>query len=105
MKTGSRFFGWPATRIGKWSVGLAVAFIVFWFINSALGAAGLYPESLPQVFLIFFGIFMMLCGLASGILALIAVTRQHERSWLVWLPILAGAFVLTFLLGEFLVPH
>jgi hypothetical protein len=53
----------------------------------------------------FYGIFMMLCGLAAGIIGLIAVIRRHERSWLVWLPMLTGLFVIVFLLGEFLVPH
>jgi hypothetical protein len=53
----------------------------------------------------FYGIFMMLCGFAAGIVGLIAVTRQHERSWLVWLTLLPGLFALVFVLGEFLVPH
>ena len=53
----------------------------------------------------FYGVFMMLCGLASGVVGLIAILRNHERSWLVWLTILPGVFVLFFLLGEFLVPH
>ena len=52
-----------------------------------------------------YGIFMMLCGLAPGVIGLIAVFRRHERSWMVWLTILPGAFVVFFLLGEFLVPH
>jgi len=47
----------------------------------------------------------MLCGLAAGIVGLIAVIRRHERSWLVWLTILPGLLVLLFVLGEFLVPH
>jgi hypothetical protein len=53
----------------------------------------------------FYGIFMMLCGLAAGVLGLIAVIRKHEHSWRVWLTILPGAFVLLFVLGEFLAPH
>jgi hypothetical protein len=53
----------------------------------------------------FYGIFMMLCGLAAGVVGLIALLRNHDRSWLVWLSILTGAFVVFFLLGEFLVPH
>jgi hypothetical protein len=48
---------------------------------------------------------MMLCGLAAGIVGLIAVIQKRERSWLVWLTIPPGAFVLFFALGEFLVPH
>ena len=58
-----------------------------------------------QTLLSFYGIFMMLCGLAAGVVGLIAVTRKHERSWLVWLTILPGAFMLFLILGEFLVPH
>jgi hypothetical protein len=48
---------------------------------------------------------MLLCGLAAGILGLIAVIRKNERSWLVWLTLLPGLLVLFLLLGEFLFPH
>ena len=50
----------------------------------------------------FYGIFMMLCGLAAGIVGLIAVTRQHERSWLVWLAILPALYFIGFVLFMFL---
>jgi len=53
----------------------------------------------------FFGIAMISCGLAAGIVALVALWRRHERSGLVWLPMIAGLFLIVFLLGEFLVPH
>jgi hypothetical protein len=46
-----------------------------------------------------------ICGLVGGVLALVAVIRQHERSWLVFLSILPFLWVLLFILGEFLVPH
>lgn len=52
-----------------------------------------------------FGVGTILCGLATGVLALLAVTRQHERSWLVWLPLFVGANMVFLLLGEFWVPH
>jgi hypothetical protein len=55
--------------------------------------------------LIFYGMAMLACGLAAGIVALVALTRRHEHSWLVWLPLLVGLFVLFLLLGEFLAPH
>ena len=55
--------------------------------------------------LIFYGIAMALCGLAAGIVGLVAFKRQNERSWLVWLPVLAGLFIIIFLLGEFVSPH
>ncbi|MCX6084006.1 MAG: hypothetical protein NT102_03470 [Caldiserica bacterium] len=53
----------------------------------------------------FYGIAMLSCGLAAGIVGLIAMIRRHERSWLVRLAILPGLFALFFVLGEFLVPH
>ena len=53
----------------------------------------------------FYGIAMLSCRLAAGIVGLIAAIWQHERSWLVWLTMLPGLMVLIFVLGEFLVPH
>jgi hypothetical protein len=44
----------------------------------------------------------LLCGLAAGIVGLIAVIRRHERSWLVWLAMLPMLMVLFVVLAEFL---
>ena len=100
-----RILRWPSTRLGWWSVGLAVAFVILMTINSAVFMR--LPEDITWrvTVLPFYGIFMLLCGLAAGIVGLIAVIRRHERSWLVWLAILPGLFALVFMLGEFLVPH
>jgi hypothetical protein len=48
---------------------------------------------------------MILCGLSACLAGMIALIRNHERSWMVWLAVLPGAFLIFFLLGEFLVPH
>ena len=95
----------PSTRLGWWAVGLAVAFSVMSFINSAVFMR--LSEDVPwrQTLLPFYGIFMLLCGLAAGVVGLIAIIRKHERSWLVWLSILPGTFALLLVLGEFLLPH
>jgi len=45
---------------------------------------------------------MLLCGLAGGVVGLIAMIRQRERSSLVWLAILVGLFVFIIILNEFL---
>jgi hypothetical protein len=100
-----RILGWPSTRLGWWSVGLAATFVVLWIINSTVFMPTTVLVPWRQVVLPFYGIFMMLCGFAAGIGGLIAVIRRHERSWLVWLTILPGLFALLFVLGEFLVPH
>jgi hypothetical protein len=86
----SHFLERPATRLGWWAIGLAVASFV-------LGFAWLF---LPAGALISF-----LCGLAGGIIALIAIIREHERSWLVWLSILPMINVFVFIIAEFLFPH
>lgn len=98
----------PSTRLGRWAVGLAAAFVVMFIINSTVFMPAFQdaPDAgWGQALLPFYGIFMLLCGLTAGAVGLIAVIRKHERSWLVWLTILPGAIVLFFILGEFLVPH
>jgi hypothetical protein len=87
----------PSTQLGWWAIWLGAAFVMMYIITMAVIALRL---TLPPVY----GIFMLLCGLGAGIVGLMAVTRQHERSWLVWLALLPGVFVLFLLLGEFLVP-
>jgi hypothetical protein len=103
--SGSPFLKRPSTRPGWWAVGLAIAFIVMSIVNSAVFMR--LSEDVPwrQTILPFYGIFMMLCGLATFVVGLIAIIRNHERSWLVWLAILPGASALLFVLGEFLLPH
>lgn len=101
----SGFLQRPATRLGWWAVGLMVAYFVLSIVNSAVFMRLQGNAPWQQTVLPFYGIFMLLCGLAAGVVGLVAILRKHERSWLVWLTILPGAFVLFFLLGEFLVPH
>jgi hypothetical protein len=48
---------------------------------------------------------MILCGFAAAVIGLVALIKNRERSWMVWLAVLPGAFPNLFLLGEFLVPH
>jgi 4-amino-4-deoxy-L-arabinose transferase-like glycosyltransferase len=103
--TSSTFLQRPSTRPGWWALGLAIAFEVMNIINSAVFMR--LSENVPwrQTVLPFYGIFMMLCGVSAGIVGLIAILRSHERSWLVWLAVLVGAFALLFILAEFLIPH
>ena len=80
----------PSTRLGWWAVGLAVASIVLNFAWSILPGGAILG---------------FICGLVCGVLALIAVIRQQERSWLVFLSVLPMFSVLFFTLAEFLIPH
>ncbi len=99
-----RIWARPATRLGRWSVGLGAMFLVLFIVNSAVFMQ-LTEAPWQHTLLPFYGIGMLTIGLAAGITGLMAVIRHHERSWLVWLTILPGLFVLFLLLGEFLVPH
>lgn len=106
MKTvPGNFLGNPHTKLGRWSVGLAAAFVIMFLVNSFVFMPSSSDAPWRHLILPFYGISMLLCGLAAGMIGLIAVIRQHERSWIVWLTFLPGLFVLFFLLGEFLVPH
>jgi len=95
----------PSTQLGWWAVGLAIGFIMMNIVNSAVFMR--LPENVSwrQTILPFYGIFMMLCGIAAFIVGIIAIIRSHERSLLVWLTLLPGTSVLLFVLGEFLIPH
>lgn len=101
----SSFSRRPKSRWGWWAAGLAAAFLVMSILNSAVFMH--LPEDLTwrQTLLPFYGITMVLCGLAAGVVGLIAVLREKERSWMVWCATLSGALTLFLLLGEFLVPH
>jgi ascorbate-specific PTS system EIIC-type component UlaA len=91
MQTSSgKFWALPATRLGWWAVGLAMASFLLGFLWLFLPGGALLG---------------FLCGLVGGILALIAVISQHERSWLVFLSILPMFNVFIFILGEVLIPH
>ena len=81
----------PATKLGWWAVGLALAYFVLTPMWSFLGPLGAWPA--------------LICGAASGVVALVAITRRRERSWVVFLCILPLLSVIVFFLGEFLLPH
>lgn len=106
MKTASsHFLETPHTKPGWWSFWLMIAFVVMFLINSFMFMPSSSDAPWRHIILPFYGIFMMLCGLSAGIASLLAIIRRHEHSWLVWLPLLPGLFVVFFLLGEFLFPH
>lgn len=71
----------PATKPGKWSVGLAIVFaVVTW-----LKAEG---YSFPPAFVVF------ALGLAGFALAFVALLRNRENAILLLLPILGGGLVM-----------
>jgi len=104
----------PKTTLGKWSLGLAAAMPVLFFIGMSFTT--LLYKSVPAGGTILTDIAVrpalaltMLAGMVSGISAfvsgLIAIIRQKERALLVYVATLIGALLIIFLLGEFFSPH
>jgi len=89
-KSSSPLWHRPRTRLGWWAIGLAAASIVL---------------ILSYMIIPWGAMLGFICGFVGGVIALITVIRQHERSWLVFLCILPMVWVLLFILGEFLIPH
>lgn len=95
----------PRTPLGWWAVGITATHLVLIIINTFVFMPGAIAIPARQTLLPYYGIIMMLTGFAGGVVGLLAILRQRERSWLVWLTILPALMTVTFLLGEFLVPH
>jgi len=102
MNIASHFIEKPHTKLGWWGLWLGVAFIVMFIVNIAVFSLVTDETAWRQTILPFYGPFMLLCGLAGGVVGLIAMIRQRERSSLVWLAILVGLFVFIIILNEFL---
>ena len=102
---GQGFLSVPSTKLGRWSVVLAAIFVVFFIIDVTVLVPSSDDAPWRRTVLPFYGLAMLSCGLAAGIVGLIAAIRRRERSWLVWLAMLPGLMVVALILGEFLAPH
>ena len=101
----SAFWKFPRTRLGWWAGG---AFMIHTVMNYLVPVGiNLIPDEWrsDNVSLISFGVLIFVFGLAAGVLGLISLIRNYEKSFLVWLAVVAGLFSLFLLVGEFLIPH
>lgn len=101
--TPGHFFQWPTTTLGRQSVWTGIIFVLMFLLNVLVNVYMIQPFAVQQPLLalyILFVVSMLVCGLAGGIVGLRAVSKQHERSSLVWLSILCGLFVLLLVLNE-----
>lgn len=103
MKTSSgNFGGLPVTMPGRWSAWLGIAFGLMFISNLFINLYFVRPASEPGllVFYWLFVILMLASGVAGGIIGLMAIIKQHERSILVWMAVFFGLFVLLLILNE-----
>lgn len=81
----------PTTRLGRWAVGLGVANVVLVLGWRLMGPLGGFPG--------------FACGLAGGVVALVAIFRRGERAITVFAAIVPLVFVVLFVLLELIVGH
>jgi hypothetical protein len=95
--------GWPESHLGRRAItlaGLSVAGIALLVLGFALGIvepADSYTDSWPQLL---WGIGIWACGAAAVVTGFVAITRHHERSWMVMLATVLGLLPLALLLSE-----
>jgi hypothetical protein len=111
MKTTvANFLHGPRTKLGKWSIGLIIAMPILFVIGTSLTNT-LYA-SIPAGGTILNDIvarpvlsLTMLTGMAAGILActtgLVAILKEKERSFLVFIAAAIGTLLIIFLVAEF----
>ena len=98
----------PITQMGKLAVGLAAFSLLMSFITPALimlRSQNIPKGSWQETLLSAFAFFMFFFGLVPSVVGLVALTRKHERSWLVWLTLWPGVSAILFILAEFIFPH
>ncbi len=91
----------PKTSLGRWSVGLAAAFILLFALVLVLAFQGVYAAELGRFQLVAliitaaFGI----SGIGSFVMGLISILKSKDRSILVFLVVVGiGLFTLMFLI-------
>ena len=96
------FVGMPRSRLGWWSIGLAVLFVglfVAWL---------LYVQATPIARPTFFSDPLHAClllgaaaaGITGAIVGVLALVAKRERSFMILLSVLLGAFVLYWTIGS-----
>ena len=92
----------PRTRLGFWALRLLAAFAACFILLISLAAAGQTggDELSDNLWLALPGLGAGLSAVLAGATAAVAIVRRGERSVLVFLPLVLGVLVATFLLGE-----
>ena len=97
----------PKTKLGKWSVSLIGAFIVFLLIFYAIITTGQRGGDtfFSNMYLTIPFLLAAISGISSFICGLIAIIKQRERSVLVFISSFLGFLITLFLAAEIIFPH
>ena len=91
---------WPHSKPGAIGVALAVLFLVVFGLNLWTARGGEQNGGLV------FATFLTALGALAGlVLSAVAIMRRHERSLLVFLPLVVGVLVFAFIAVEIVVGH
>ena len=98
----------PQTKLGKWSVGLAIAF--FGLLATGMFEVQVLGQQGGKTFFDNAMLSIPMLGAGASIVAafftgVASIWKQKERAILVFLATLLGLIGLWFLVGEILVPH
>lgn len=109
----SSFTTAPQSRAGRLAQSFMIAFGLLFVLNQLTVAllndlrespVGQLASQLPVAVWMVVGFGMLGVGIAASISAGIAVIRHGERSWVLWVALLPGLFVVFLLVGEFFIP-
>jgi hypothetical protein len=94
----------PKTALGKWSIGLAISFIVFFALVSVLGATGQEGGEtfFSNLFLAIPGLIAAVSAFAAFLTGLIDIIFMKERALLVFVSTAIGLLLILFILGDLL---
>jgi hypothetical protein len=104
----------PATRPGKWSVGLIITMPVLillgllsmnLFYPSVPSGDTILEDLLARPALALFMLAGMFCGVMAFFTGFTAVIKQKDRSLFVYFSTIIGGMLVFFLLGELISPH
>jgi hypothetical protein len=97
----------PKTSLGKWSIGLILAFFIFliiFFILIELGERGGETIFSNLKLLIPFSL-AVISAIASFFTGIMGIFKKKEKSVLVFLSTILGFLILLWILAEILFPH
>ena len=99
----------PKSALGRWSLGLAAAFILLFVLFQTFAAfvrRNPVPHPGPPSPVILIAVVAdYISGIAAFVTGLISIIKSKERSILVFLVVAVGFLALLFLLGEVIFPH